>query len=320
MRALVTGGAGFLGLHLVRRLLDRGADVVVLDNFCTSDRPPLEALMAEQPVTLIEGDVSYPPRLEGPFDLIAHLACPASPEHYMRLGLETLAVGSRGSEFVLDLAANTGARVLLASTSEVYGDPAESPQAETYWGHVNPIGPRSVYDEAKRYSEAFFTEHRRRYATNTAIVRIFNTYGPGLRPSDGRVVSNFIDQALGGRDLTVYGDGLQTRSLCYVDDLVAGLLAMIDSDHPGPVNLGNPNELTVSELAKLVLRLTGSHSGVVHLPAQQDDPAQRCPDIGLASRVLGWSPQVDLETGLARTISWQQSQHALLANALDEKG
>ncbi len=307
MRALVTGGAGFLGQHLCQRLLSLGWSVVALDNFSTSDRSNVGLLLSSGRLELIEGDVCDPPQLSGSFDAIAHLACPASPDHYMRLGLETLAIGGRGSETVLQLASDHRARVLLASTSEVYGDPQESPQRESYWGHVNPIGPRSVYDESKRFSEAYFTEHCRRHGTNTGIVRIFNTYGPGLRPSDGRVVSNFIDQAIRGRDLTVYGTGLQTRSLCYVDDLVSGLVAMLTCDHPGPINLGNPNELTILDLAEMVRRLTGTESKVVHSHAQQDDPLQRCPDISMAGQVLGWAPTVPLETGLRRTIAWQRA-------------
>ncbi len=306
MRVLITGAAGFLGSHLSRALLSRGHRVVGVDNFCTSDPSSLADLRPLDHFELIEGDVSRQPRLEGRFDAIAHLACPASPPDYLRLPLETLAVGSYGSELVLELARASGCRVVLASTSEIYGDPERSPQAEEYWGNVNPIGPRSVYDEAKRYAEALFMAYRRTYGLGTGIVRIFNTYGPGLRPHDGRVVSNFIDQALRGEDLTVYGDGSQTRSFCYVDDLIRGLLAMLDADEPGPVNLGNPNEITVLELAATVLRLTGSAAEVVHRPAPEDDPRQRRPDIGRAERLLAWSPTIDLEEGLRRTIAWQR--------------
>jgi dTDP-glucose 4,6-dehydratase len=312
MRILVTGGAGFLGVHLCERLLSLGHSVIALDNFSTSDEREVSRLALEDRFSLVEADVCSFPKLSGPFDAIAHLACPASPDQYLRLGIETLAVGSHGSEFVLELAKAHGARVLLASTSEVYGDPKESPQNEAYWGNVNPIGPRSVYDESKRYAEAVFMAHRRTFGTNTGIVRIFNTYGPGLRPNDGRVVSNFVAQALAGENLTVYGDGLQTRSLCYVDDLVAGLVAMLLSDHPGPVNLGNPSELTVLDLAALVLRLTGSSSRIEYRPAPEADPLKRRPDITRAAQLLGWAPIVSLEDGLLETIAWQRNLRAAI--------
>lgn len=306
MRVLVTGGAGFLGAHFVRQLLHRGDIVVALDNFSTSDGSNLVDLEEEERFELVEADVCDLPDLGGKFDAIAHLACPASPQDYFRLPLETLLIGSYGTKNVLELANSSRCRVLLASTSEVYGDPDVSPQPESYWGNVNPIGPRSVYDEAKRFAEATFMAYRRSRGTNTAIVRIFNTYGPGLRPRDGRVISNFIDQALRGEPLTIYGDGSQTRSFCYVEDLVRGLLAMLDSSDSGPVNLGNPTEITVRQLATQVLGLTGSESTIEYLPALEDDPMRRRPDISKAGEILGWTPSIALEEGLLRTITWQR--------------
>jgi dTDP-glucose 4,6-dehydratase len=307
VRVLVTGGAGFLGSHLTRALLARGDAVVVLDNFSTSEPASLADLAGHDLLAVVDADVCARPTLRGPFAAVAHLACPASPPDYLRLPLATLASGSYGSDFVLEVARSHGARVLLASTSEVYGNPEQCPQSETYWGSVNPIGPRSVYDESKRFAEATFMAHRRARRTNTGIVRIFNTYGPGLRPHDGRVVSNFIAQALRGDSLSIYGNGTQTRSFCYVDDLVSGLLAMLDNHLPGPINLGNPNEITVLELAELVLRLTRSSSKIVHRSPIEDDPVRRCPDISLASHLLKWAPTVSLEEGLKRTIAWQRS-------------
>ncbi len=307
MKILVTGGAGFIGAHLCRTLLDRGDQVVCLDNFATSSKQGIEALFDYPDFSLVEADVCDPPDLDEDLDAVAHLACPASPPEYLRMPLETLAIGSRGSENVLEAARHSSARVLLASTSEVYGDPQEHPQRESYWGNVNPIGPRSVYDESKRYAEALFSAHRRTLDANTGIVRIFNTYGPGLRPHDGRAVSNFIAQALANEPITIYGDGTQTRSFCYVSDLVAGLVKMIDSNQPGPINLGNPNETTLVELASLILEITGSSSTIVHQPLPIDDPRVRRPDITLARDLLDWSPTVSLEEGIRRTIEWQMS-------------
>jgi dTDP-glucose 4,6-dehydratase len=311
MRVLVTGGAGFLGSHLCEAILARGDEVVALDNFATSTRDTVKRLAGHRRFSFIEGDVCSAPPVGGGFDAIAHLACPASPDEYLRLPLETLAIGSHGSEFVLRLAKANGCRALLASTSEIYGDPLERPQREEYWGNVNPIGPRSVYDESKRYAEALFMAHRRARGVNTGIVRIFNTYGPGLRPNDGRVVSNFVAQAIHGEPLTIYGDGHQTRSFCYVTDLIDGLLRMLASDEAGPVNLGNPNEITVLELAEIILRLTGSGSPLEFRPAPQDDPVTRRPDIAKAAALLGWAPVVPLTDGLARTITWQRSLAAI---------
>ncbi len=307
MRVLVTGGAGFVGNHLCRALLARGDSVVAVDNFCTSDRTSVVDLVGDTAFSLVEADICEYPTVGGRFDAIAHLACPASPDEYLRLALETLAIGSHGSEFVLSLAHKNGCRVLLASTSEIYGDPLETPQREDYWGNVNPIGPRSVYDESKRYAEAMFSAHRKMLGTNTGIVRIFNTYGPGLRPYDGRVVSNFIAQALSGQDLTVYGTGSQTRSFCYVDDLVRGLLAMLGSEQPGPINLGNPNEITVLELAAMVQDLTGTPAKIQYRPAVEDDPKSRRPDIAKAATLLDWAPTIPLQEGLRRTIKWQRN-------------
>lgn len=306
MKILVTGGAGFIGAHLCRALVARGDEVVCVDNFATSSKEAIDDLLAQDGFTFIEADICDPPYLGGDFEAVAHLACAASPPDYLRLPLETLAVGSRGSEVVLDIANRSGARALLASTSEVYGDPTVHPQKETYWGNVNPIGPRSVYDESKRFAESLFSAHRRTLATNTGIVRIFNTYGPGLRPHDGRAVSNFIYQALRKEQLTLYGDGSQTRSFCYVSDLVDGLVRMLDSDFPGPVNLGNPTETTLADLAAIILNLTGSRSEIVHLPLPVDDPQRRRPDVSVAAEVLGWAPTVSLEEGLKHAIQWQR--------------
>jgi dTDP-glucose 4,6-dehydratase len=307
VKVLVTGGTGFLGSHLCEALLLRGEEVVALDNFATSSREALEQLTRYRTFSFIEADVCAAPVVEGRFDAIAHLACPASPEEYLRRPLETLAIGSRGSEFALRLADSSHCRVLLASTSEVYGDPLEHPQREDYWGNVNPIGPRSVYDESKRYAEAMFAVHRRVYDINTGIDRIFNTYGPGLRPPDDRVVSNFIAQALHGEPLTIYGDGRQTRSFCYVTDLIDGLIRMLQSNEPGPVNLGNPSEISILQLAETVLGITRSDSPFEYRCAPKDDPAIRRPDIRKAASLLGWAPRITLDAGLACTIAWQQS-------------
>ena len=313
MRVLVTGGAGFVGSHLCAALLARGDEVVAMDNFATSTRDTVDRLAGNRRFSFIEADVCAAAPVAGTVDAIAHLACPASPDEYLRLPLETLAIGSHGSEYVLHLAKKHGCRVLLASTSEVYGDPLESPQREEYWGNVNPIGPRSVYDESKRYAEALFMACRRTEGLNTGIVRIFNTYGPGLRPDDGRVVSNFVAQALRGDTLTIYGDGRQTRSFCYVSDLVDGLVRMLGSGEAGPINLGNPNEISILELAETVLSLTGSNSPLGFRPIPQDDPTTRRPDITKAAALLGWSPTVPLADGLSRTITWQRSLAAVPA-------
>jgi dTDP-glucose 4,6-dehydratase len=308
MRAVITGGAGFLGSHLCDALVDRGDIAVCVDNLATGRRANVEHLLGNPAFEFVACDVSEELDIPGPLDVVAHLASPASPPDYLIRPLETLAVGSRGTENALRLAQRHGARFLLASTSEVYGDPAVHPQPEDYWGNVNPIGPRSVYDEAKRYAEALTFAYRRARDVNTGIVRIFNTYGPRMSARDGRVVTNFVTQALNGEPLTIYGDGGQTRSFCYVDDLIRGVVAMIDSPEPGPVNLGNPEEFTVADFAQLVLRVTGSASSVEHHPLPVDDPVQRCPVISRAKKVLGWQPEIRVEDGVRRTVEWFRSR------------
>jgi dTDP-glucose 4,6-dehydratase len=301
---VVAGGAGFLGSHLCDALVARGDEVLAIDDLSTGRTANVAHLGDNPAFELVVGDVSTGVDVSGSVGAVAHLASPASPPAYLARPLETLAVGSEGTRHLLELAGRHGARFLLASTSEIYGDPAVHPQTEDYRGNVDPIGPRSVYDEAKRFAEALTSAHRRTLGTDTAIVRIFNTYGPRLSPGDGRVVSNFIVQALAGEPLTIYGDGSQTRSLCFVDDEIAGLLALLDSDLAGPVNIGNPDERTISEIAAVVLKVTGSASHVVHRPLPTDDPTRRCPDITLASERLGWSPRVDLVTGLEQTAAY----------------
>ncbi|MGC8462402.1 MAG: UDP-glucuronic acid decarboxylase family protein [Acidimicrobiales bacterium] len=300
-RVAVLGGAGFLGSHLCDRLVARGDEVVCVDDFSTGRRANVAHLVGNSAFTLVEADVSTSVPVDGPLDAVCHLASPASPPDYLARPLATLAVGSEGTRLALELAERHRARFLLASTSEVYGDPAVHPQPESYWGNVNPVGPRSVYDEAKRFAEALTFAHHRARGTDVGVVRIFNTYGPRLRTDDGRVVSNFLAQALRGDPLTVYGDGSQTRSLCYVDDEVGGLVAMLDASVTGPVNLGNPDEHTVLELARTIIELTGSTSTIVHRPLPTDDPARRRPDISLARQLLGWEPTTPLAVGLART-------------------
>ncbi|SEO81583.1 UDP-glucuronic acid decarboxylase family protein [Actinacidiphila rubida] len=304
MRVLVTGGAGFLGSHLCDALISRGDVVWCADDLSTSGPGNLAHLLDDPRFHFVRGDISECLPVPGPVDAVAHLASPASPPDYHSRPLHTLAAGSRGTENALRLADRHGARFVLASTSEVYGDPLVHPQPEDDWGHVNPIGPRSVYDEAKRYAEALTMAFRRSEGTDTGIVRIFNTYGPRMRPHDGRVVSSFIRQALRDETLTVFGDGSQTRSFCYVDDLVRGLLAMLDADEPGPVNLGNPDERTVDELAHLVIEVTGTASGIRRLPLPVDDPTRRCPVVERARARLGWSPEVTLREGLGHTVEW----------------
>ncbi|MFO7278922.1 MAG: SDR family oxidoreductase [Thermoanaerobacterales bacterium] len=303
-RVVVTGGAGFLGSHLCEALLDRGDEVVALDNLLTGDVANIEHLFARPGFTFVRHDVSTFIWVPGPVDAVLHFASPASPRDYLEMPIQTLKVGSLGTHNSLGLAKAKGARFLLASTSEVYGDPQVHPQHESYWGHVNPVGPRGVYDEAKRFAEAMTMAYHRYHGLDVRIVRIFNTYGPRMRVDDGRVVSNFLVQALQGKPLTVYGDGSQTRSFCYVDDEIRGVLDLLDSDVTGPVNIGNPDEYTVRELAELVLEVTGSSSEIVHEPLPADDPAQRRPDITLARTALGWRPEVDLREGLARTADW----------------
>jgi dTDP-glucose 4,6-dehydratase len=308
-RAVVTGGAGFIGSHLCRALVGRGYDVVAVDNLITGRRSNVDDLVADGRVELVEHDVSAGLPVEGPVDAVLHFASPASPADYLNHPLETLDVGSNGTRHALDLAKAHAARFVLASTSEVYGDPLEHPQTESYWGNVNPIGPRSVYDESKRFAESLAFAYHRVYDMNVGVVRIFNTYGPGLRPGDGRVVSNFLVQAMHGKPLTVYGDGSQTRSFCFVDDEVRGILALLDSDHTGPINIGNPDEFTVKELAGTVLEVTGSSSEIVFEPLPTDDPVRRRPDITRARELLGWQPEISLREGLERTYAWYRREH-----------
>lgn len=309
MRAVVTGAAGFLGSHLCDALLADGWSVTGIDNFATGTLENLKDAGSSCRFDLVEADICAQPAVAGKVDVVYHLASPASPVDYLRLPLETLAVGSRGTEAAIALALEHDARFVLSSTSEIYGVPHVHPQTEDYWGHVNPIGPRSVYDEAKRFAEALTFAYRRERRLDAGIVRIFNTYGPRLRPDDGRVVSNFVFQALAGEALTVYGDGCQTRSLCYVDDLVRGLLLVGRSVASGPFNLGSPQEVTVGELAELVLRLTGSRSKIEQRPLPIDDPPRRRPDINRASTDLSWSPTIALDEGLRRTIDWMRERH-----------
>ena len=300
---LVTGGAGFVGSHLCDRLVERGDDVICLDNFFTGRKENVSHLVGHPRFELIRHDIVQPIFLQ--VDQIYNLACPASPEAYQYNPIKTIKTSTVGVVNILGLAKRCRSRVLQASTSEVYGDPEVHPQTEDYWGHVNPIGPRSCYDEGKRVAESLCVNYHLAHAVEIRIVRIFNTYGPRMDPSDGRVVSNFITQALRGEPLTIYGEGSQTRSFCFVDDLVAGLIGFMDQDEKtGPLNIGNPVETSMIELAQRVIKLTGSSSVLKHVELPADDPKQRCPDISRAKQLLGWTPQVDLETGLQKTINY----------------
>jgi dTDP-glucose 4,6-dehydratase len=307
-RAVVTGGAGFLGSHLCERLLRSGAEVICLDNFLTGSPGNVAHLAGDPRFALVHCDVTEFVSVPGGADLVLHCASAASPVDYLRFPVQTLKVGAIGTLHALGLARRTGARFVLASTSEVYGDPQQHPQREDYWGNVNPVGPRSVYDEAKRYAEALTTAYRTSYGTDTGIVRIFNTYGPRMRPDDGRAIPAFISQALAGRPLTVAGDGSQTRSVCYVDDTVTGILALAASDERGPVNIGSADEMTVLRLAETIRELTGSGSAITFVPRPVDDPSVRRPDISLAWQRLGWRPEVPLADGLQRTVSWFRTE------------
>jgi dTDP-glucose 4,6-dehydratase len=304
MRVLVTGGAGFLGSHLVERLLAEGHDVIAMDNLITGTTDNIAHLAGNEKFQFVHHNVTNYIYLKGDLDAILHFASPASPVDYLELPIQTLKVGSLGTHNALGLALAKGARFLLASTSEVYGDPLVHPQTEDYWGHVNPIGPRGVYDEAKRFAEAMTMAYHRTHGVATRIVRIFNTYGPRMRLNDGRVVPNFMSQALAGKPLTVYGDGSQTRSFCFVTDLVDGIYRLLLSDEVEPVNIGNPIEITIREFAERINALTGNRAGIRYEPLPKDDPRQRQPDISKAKRVLGWSPQVQLQEGLERTVAW----------------
>ena len=304
MRVVVTGAAGFLGSHLCDRLLERGDQVVGIDNLLTGRLENIAHLFGDEGFTFQHHNVSEYVHVPGPVDAVLHFASPASPADFERIPIQILKVGSLGTLHLLGLAKDKGARFFLASTSEVYGDPEVHPQPESYWGNVNPVGPRGVYDEAKRFAEAVTMAYHRFHGLDVRVVRIFNTFGPRMRPDDGRAVSNLLVQALQGKPLTVYGDGSQTRSFCYVDDEVRGFLALLDSDHVGPMNIGNPEEHTIARLAELAIEVTGSSSEIIFQPLPVDDPARRRPDIALARSVLGWQPEVDLRTGLVRTAAY----------------
>ena len=316
-QVLVTGGAGFLGSHLCEALVEEGEDVLCLDNFYTGSRANIQHLLGKPNFELLRHDVTFPLYIE--VDEVYNLACPASPIHYQHDPVQTTKTSVHGAINMLGLAKRTGAKILQASTSEVYGDPEEHPQSEHYWGHVNPIGPRSCYDEGKRCAETLFFDYRRQHNLPIKIARIFNTYGPRMHPDDGRVVSNFIVQALKGESLTIYGDGSQTRSFCYVDDLVTGLIRLMrtEDDCTGPVNLGNPDEFQIKQLAERVLALVGSTSNIIHKELPQDDPQQRRPDITLAKARLNWQPSIALDDGLIRTVEYFR---ALLAQGDSKAG
>jgi len=304
LRVLITGGAGFIGSHLAEKLLSQDHEVIILDNFYTGQKSNLLRISSDPNFEVLRQDVTEPISLE--VDAIYHLACPASPVHYQKFPVQTIKTSVLGSINALELATRLNIPILLSSTSEVYGDPNISPQTETYWGNVNPIGLRSCYDEGKRAAETLFFDFNRQYSTEIRVARIFNTYGPNMSPEDGRVVSNFIVQALKNNDITIYGDGTQTRSFCYVDDLVEGLVRLMNNSDStqSPINLGNPNEISVLELAQKIISMTNSNSKVIQLPLPQDDPKQRRPDIDKAKKILGWQPTIDLENGLIKTIEY----------------
>ncbi|HUF23522.1 MAG TPA: UDP-glucuronic acid decarboxylase family protein [Vicinamibacterales bacterium] len=313
-RTVITGAAGFIGSHLADALLDRGHSIVGFDNLLTGDTANI-AHLAGRDFTFVKHDVTNYMYVDGPVDYVLHWASPASPIDYLELPIQTMKVGALGTHKALGLAKAKGATFVLASTSEVYGDPLEHPQKETYWGNVNPIGPRGVYDEAKRFAEAMTVAYHRYHGLDTKIVRIFNTYGPRMRVRDGRAVPNFIAQALRGEDVTVYGPGTQTRSFCYVTDLVDGILRLMESKTNDPVNIGNPAELTIQGMAETIIRMTGSASRIVYQPLPEDDPKVRKPDITRAKEILGWEPKVDLEEGLTRTIDYFRKKLAAAAPA-----
>ena len=309
-KVLITGAAGFIGSHLSDHFIRKGCKVIGVDNLITGSAQNLKQHFSNPKFSFIKHDISKPILLSGGIDLVLHFASPASPPDYLKHPIQTMKVGALGTHNALGIAKKNRATFLLASTSEVYGDPLVSPQKETYWGHVNPIGPRSVYDESKRFAEALALAYHREHKFDVKIVRIFNTYGQRMRPEDGRVIPNFITQALSGKPLTVYGDGSQTRSYCYIDDLVHGLDLLISSGVRGPVNLGNPNEMSVLRLAKLIKRILNSKSSIVHKALPVDDPKQRCPDISLAKKTLKWKPEVCLEDGLEKTIAYFSAKGA----------
>lgn len=304
MRAFITGGSGFLGSHLCDKMLEKGWDVICADNLATGDAANVAHLTGNPRFRFLRQDVTQPLDIEGPLDAVLHFASPASPPDYLRQPIETMMVGSIGTRNALDLALRKSAKFFLASTSECYGDPEVSPQPESYWGRVNPIGPRAVYDEAKRFSEALTMAYFRTHQVDTRIVRIFNTYGPRMRLNDGRALPNFLYQALAGEPITVYGDGSQTRSFCYVSDLIEGIYRLLESSEHEPVNIGNPHEITIREFAERVRDLVGAKVPIVYHPLPQDDPKQRCPDISKARRILHWEPVVSLEDGLKRTYDY----------------
>lgn len=308
MRTLITGGGGFIGSHLCERFLREGHEVVAVDNFITGQKSNIAHLQPQERFRLIEHDVSQPLTVDGPIDNILHFASPASPVDYLMYPIQTLKVGSLGTHNTLGLAKAKNARYLMASTSEVYGDPEQHPQREDYWGHVNPIGLRGCYDEAKRFSEAIVMAYHRAHGVNTHIVRIFNTYGERMRLDDGRVLPNFMGQALRGESVTVYGNGSQTRSFCYVSDLVEGIFKLLFTEFNEPVNLGNPSEVSILEFAREILELSGSKSNLVFKPLPQDDPKVRKPDITRARQLLGWEPKIDRHAGLKRTLEYFQKQ------------
>lgn len=310
MRAVVTGGAGFLGSHLCDYLIEHGWEVLSIDNLVTGSEGNAAHLLKHPRFRMMRHDVSHYIDVPGPVDYVLHFASPASPVDYLKLPIQTLKVGALGTHNSLGLALAKKAKFFLASTSECYGDPDVSPQPETYWGHVNPIGPRGVYDEAKRFAEAMVMAYHRYHGVDTHIVRIFNTYGPRMRLNDGRALPNFVYQALTGQPITVYGDGRQTRSFCYVSDLIEGIHRLMNSDEHEPVNIGNPQEITILEFAERIRSLTGSDAPIVFKPLPQDDPKQRCPDIGKAKRLLGWEPKVDLDEGLRLTLEFFRKQVA----------
>lgn len=307
-RIVVLGGSGFLGSHLCDALVKRGDEVVAVDNFSTGSKNNLQQLNNAKNFSVVDADICEPIEISGRVDLVLNFASPASPKKYLQIPIQTLQAGSLGTENAVQLALKNNARLIMASTSEVYGDPLTTPQSETYFGNVNPIGVRSCYDEAKRFAEALLMAHSRVSGLNLGIVRIFNTYGPRLDPDDGRVVSTLISQAVSNQDLTVHGDGKQSRSFCYVDDLIRGVIALADSNEIGPINLGNNKEISVLELANLVLKINQSSNKITFTQAMDDDPQQRCPDLTLANSKLNWSPTISIEDGLSRTIDWFKSK------------